>query len=124
MRTMIRLGGFLVCMVAALALFTSCSESANTPAPENPAQPEESRIVSDEMELRVRAQAIHDRVLVLDAHADIEVPGKESPYVGPDGRSRVAPDKMAEGDVNAVVLSIAVGLFAHASVQTRRKRHT
>ena len=47
--------------------------------------------------------------MVIDAHADIEVPGKESPYVGPDGRSKVAPDKMAQGAVDGVVLSVATG---------------
>lgn len=53
--------------------------------------------------------AIHDRVWVLDAHADIEIPGKPSPYAGSDGLSRVAPDKMREGGVDAVVMAVAVG---------------
>jgi len=52
---------------------------------------------------------IHADAMVIDAHADIEVPGKESPYVGPDGRSKVAPDKMARGGVDGVVLSVATG---------------
>ena len=52
---------------------------------------------------------IHADAMVIDAHADIEVPGKESPYVGPDGRSKVAPDKMARGGVDGVVLSVAAG---------------
>src|SRR4051794_7996295 len=52
---------------------------------------------------------IHADAMVIDAHADIEVPGKESPYVGADGRSKVAPDKMARGGVDGVVLSIAAG---------------
>ena len=52
---------------------------------------------------------IHADAMVIDAHADIEVPGKESPYVGPDGRSRVAPDKMLHGCMDGVVLSIATG---------------
>ena len=47
----------------------------------------------DAADLIRRARAIHDRVLVLDAHADIEIPGKPSPYVGADGLSRVAPAK-------------------------------
>jgi len=54
-------------------------------------------------------EAIHTAAMVIDAHADIEVPGRESPYVGVDGRSRVAPDKLAAGDVDAVVLSVAAG---------------
>jgi membrane dipeptidase len=52
--------------------------------------------------------AIHDQALVLDAHADIELPGHESRYVGEDGLSQVAPAKMRAGGVDAVVMSIAV----------------
>ena len=52
---------------------------------------------------------VHADAMVIDAHADIEVPGKESPYVGLDGRSKVAPDKMAQGAVDGVVLSVATG---------------
>jgi membrane dipeptidase len=57
----------------------------------------------------VDAAAIHDRALVLDAHADIEIPGRESRYAGADGLSQVAPSKMQAGGVDAVVMSIAVG---------------
>ena len=56
-----------------------------------------------------RAREIHDRALVLDAHADIEIPGKESRYVGADGLSKVAPEKMRAGGVDAVVMAAAVG---------------
>ena len=59
--------------------------------------------------LKPSAQAVHQRALVLEAHADIEIPGKESRYVGADGRSQVAPDKMRAGGVDAVVMAIAVG---------------
>lgn len=52
---------------------------------------------------------VHGKAMVIDAHADIEVPGKESPYVGPDGRSKVAPDKMLRGGMDGVVLSVAAG---------------
>lgn len=55
------------------------------------------------------ARAIHERVLVLDAHADIEIPGRPSPYVGDDGLSQVAPAKLRAGRVDAVVMSAAVG---------------
>ena len=55
------------------------------------------------------ALSIHQKALVLDAHADIEIPGKESRYVGEDGLSKVAPDKMRKGGVDAVVMAIAVG---------------
>jgi len=47
--------------------------------------------------------------LVLDAHADIEIPGHESRYVGKDGLSQVSPAKMRAGGVDAVVMAIAVG---------------
>ena len=57
----------------------------------------------------VTAEVIHAHALVLDAHADIEIPGKESRYVGTDGLSKVAPDKMRAGGVDAVVMSVAVG---------------
>jgi membrane dipeptidase len=56
-----------------------------------------------------RAREIHTRIMVIDAHVDIEIPGRESPYVGDDGRSKAAPDKMAKGGVDAVVLSVASG---------------
>ena len=56
-----------------------------------------------------RAQAIHERVLVLDAHADIELPDAPSPYVGDDGLSQVDPAKLHAGGVDAVVMSVAVG---------------
>ena len=55
------------------------------------------------------AKAIHAHALVLDAHADIEIPGKASRYVGSDGLSKVAPDKMRAGGVDAVVMSVALG---------------
>ncbi len=57
----------------------------------------------------VSAQSIHENALVLDAHADIEIPGKESRYAGADGLSKVAPVKMKTGGVDAVVMAIAVG---------------
>ncbi len=56
-----------------------------------------------------RARSIHERVLVLDAHADIELPDAPSPYVGDDGLSQVDPAKLHAGGVDAVVMSVAVG---------------
>lgn len=56
-----------------------------------------------------RAQAIHSTALTIDAHADIEIPGKPSMYVGADGLSKVTPQKMKKGGVDAVVMSLAVG---------------
>ena len=59
--------------------------------------------------LMAQAQAIHASALTLDAHADIEIPGKPSMYVGSDGLSKVAPTKMRAGGLDAVVMSLAVG---------------
>ena len=58
---------------------------------------------------QVTVEAIHKKALVLDAHADIEIPGKESRYAGADGLSQVAPFKMRKGGVDAVVMAVAVG---------------
>ena len=52
---------------------------------------------------------IHERVMVIDGHADIEIPGRESRYAGKDGRSRVTADKMRSGSVDSVVLAVADG---------------
>jgi membrane dipeptidase len=55
------------------------------------------------------AETIHLEALVLDAHADIEIPGKESRYAGSDGKSQVSPEKMKAGGVDATVMAISVG---------------
>ncbi|MCB1644779.1 MAG: membrane dipeptidase [Pseudomonadales bacterium] len=57
----------------------------------------------------VTTEQIHRDAIVIDAHADIEIPGKESRYVGADGRSKVEPEKMRRGGVDVVVMAIAVG---------------
>ena len=51
---------------------------------------------------------IHDKILVLDAHADIVIPGAAGQYLGPDGKSKVAINKLKAGGIDAVVMSIAV----------------
>ena len=56
-----------------------------------------------------RAKALHERIVAIDAHADIEIPGQPSSYVGPDGLSKVAPEKMRAGGLDAVVMAAAVG---------------
>jgi membrane dipeptidase len=56
-----------------------------------------------------RAKALHERIMTIDAHADIEIPGQPSSYVGPDGLSKVAPEKMRAGGLDAVVMTAAVG---------------
>jgi membrane dipeptidase len=99
---MFRAGGFIAGLVAVLAVLSSCSERADD-------TPESGQIHATEADFQATAQAIHDRALVLDAHADIEIPGNPSRYAGPDGLSRVAPAKMRAGGVDAVVMAAAVG---------------
>jgi len=53
--------------------------------------------------------SVHRDALVIDAHADIEIPGKESRYAGADGLSKVEQAKMQAGGVDAVIMSISVG---------------
>lgn len=86
------------CSMVALLVLVSCGPRAD----DTGRDAAESTPVLD-------AQAIHQHALVLDAHADIEIPGKESRYAGADGLSKVAPDKMKAGGVDAVVMAIAVG---------------
>ncbi len=57
------------------------------------------------------SQDIHQQALVIDAHADIEIPSNYSIYVGEDGRSRVEPAKLRVGQVDAVVMTISKSLI-------------
>ena len=66
-------------------------------------------LADDESEFIEHARAVHGRIFTLDAHADIEIPGKPSMYVGADGLSKVSPEKMDQGGLNAVVMALAVG---------------
>jgi len=66
-------------------------------------------IANEESDFIEHARAVHARVFTLDAHADIEIPGKPSMYVGADGLSKVSPEKMEQGGLNAVVMALAVG---------------
>lgn len=59
--------------------------------------------------LQETAASIHASSLVLDAHADIVIPSTSRSYISADGTSKVAPEKMRTGGVDAVVMSIAVG---------------
>ncbi len=81
-------------LTALLIASTACTQIAENTASNNPA---------------ANAEAIHDSALVLDAHADIEIPGREDRYAGADGLSQVSPEKMRAGGVDAVVMAIAVG---------------
>lgn len=55
------------------------------------------------------ADAVHQRVLVLDAHADVLLPWTAPRYFAPGGGSRVNLDQLQAGGVDAVVFSVAVG---------------
>ena len=85
---------------AALLTMAACGPATKEPNSADPANLDATAVT---------AEVIHAHALVLDAHADIEIPGKESRYVGTDGLSKVAPDKMRAGGVDAVVMSVAVG---------------
>jgi membrane dipeptidase len=86
----------LITAVAVSMFLSACSDP----------KPSAEVVVNDPAE--AAAEAIHQKALVLDAHADIEIPGKESRYVGEDGKSKVSPEKMRAGGVDAVVMAIAV----------------
>jgi membrane dipeptidase len=86
----------LLTLLAVLAALVACAKPVETSVEKKPAAP-------------ISPEAVHQKALVLDAHADIEIPGKEDRYAGADGKSKVAPDKMHAGGVDAVVMSVAVG---------------
>ncbi len=58
--------------------------------------------------LDARAQVIHDRILKLDSHVDVIVPGAPSEY-GPGEKDRADLDKLRRGGIDAVAFAIAVG---------------
>jgi membrane dipeptidase len=55
-----------------------------------------------------QAKAIHAEALVLDAHADIVTPSISPNFLSADGLSKVHPDKLRVGGVDAIVMSLAV----------------
>ena len=55
------------------------------------------------------AAAIHQRALVLDSHADVLIPSTPARYWLPNGGSRADLDHLTRGQVDAIVLSLAVG---------------
>lgn len=59
-------------------------------------------------DLAARAQAIHARILTLDSHVDVIVPGAPSEY-GPEQADQADLAKLQRGGVDAVALAIAVG---------------
>lgn len=56
-----------------------------------------------------RAEEIHRRILVIDAHADVLLPDTPEQYYGPGRTSRTDVDQLSRGGVGAVALAIAVG---------------
>ena len=93
-------------LLATLVLLTLSQAGCNVESTSEgaAAAPEDKSIT-----LITQAKAVHASALTIDAHADIEIPGKPSMYVGADGLSRVAPAKMHAGGLDAVVMSLAVG---------------
>ena len=71
--------------------------------------PVQAETALSEAEIISKAQAIHADALVLDAHADIVIPSTSLSYLGEGGVSKVSPEKLAAGGVNAVIMSVAVG---------------
>ncbi len=96
-----RIAKSAVSFVAACAL-TACA---------TPQTPNSTLPVADETEraLLERARAIHQKSLILDAHADIVLPSTPRSYLGTDGKSKVSPAKLKAGNMGAVVMSVAVG---------------
>ena len=101
MRQVLNVAGWIAVAVILLAGLPSCTEQTDAP--------EAASVPASSTESPATAQAIHREVLVLDAHADIEIPGKPSRYADENGVSRVSPERMRTGGVDAVVMSIAVG---------------
>jgi membrane dipeptidase len=96
---------FPMLLVAVTFSLAACSPSASQEQAPTPVP----AVVVEAAEVALSAADIHKAALVLDAHADIEIPGQESRYAGEDGLSQVAPGKMRAGGVDAVVMAIAVG---------------
>jgi membrane dipeptidase len=59
-------------------------------------------------DLDVRARVIHERILKLDSHVDVIVPGAPSEY-GPGQKDRADLDKLRRGGIDAIAFAIAVG---------------
>jgi membrane dipeptidase len=99
-------------LAAAITGLSACTPSAENTDESAAATPVATVVSPSDATLTqpdVDLASIHSAALVLDAHADIEIPGQEDRYVGADGLSKVSPEKMRAGGVDAVVMSIAVG---------------
>ena len=98
----------IITVLLLVGLLSACSDGSTPTAPVNPEPLTNNAAIEDSVP-SATVEQIHASALVLDAHADIEIPGAETRYAGDDGRSQVAPDKMRAGGVDAVVMAIAVG---------------
>jgi membrane dipeptidase len=65
--------------------------------------------ITSDAALLEQARVIHAQSLVLDAHADVVIPSTSRSYLAEGGLSKVSPEKMRAGGVDAVVMSLAVG---------------
>jgi len=63
---------------------------------------------SNDAQLDALAKAIHKRVLTLDSHVDVVVPGAVSEY-GPGQADQASFDKLRRGGIDAAAFAIAVG---------------
>ena len=55
------------------------------------------------------AGALHESLLVIDAHADVVIGSTTPSFLTADGQSRISPEKLRAGGVGAVVVSVAAG---------------
>ena len=85
-------------------ILAGCAISAPAPVPESPSTSETA--LQDPTDI---AAQVHDRMLILDAHADIVPLGVSSRYGDADGSSKVTPQKLRAGGVDVVVMAAAVG---------------
>ena len=65
--------------------------------------------ISPDVQLAPSIEEIHQAAFVIDAHADIALTDTSPLYLGADGRSKVAPDKLKAGGFDAVVMALATG---------------
>lgn len=86
----ITLGG-LFCLA-----LTSCATSPNG-------------LGADGSEAFLDVAEIHTAAIVIDAHADIALPETSPLYLGSDGLSKVALDKISAGEMDVVLMSLAAG---------------
>lgn len=88
------LGGLMAIGLAACAPAATPSDADTPPA---------------EAASELSVAEIHKAAIVIDGHADIALPETSPLYLGPDGRSKVAPEKLKVGGFDAVVMSLATG---------------